>query len=130
METYVIKLRCDVKNPEPDRRSKDWNKRPVVPAGMRFIVRGDTITASEHRYQWTGQRSELGKLLLANSDHVAPSPDHIREIEEVLGDSSGAEWLLRALMKMGRVHANDIRDAVDHINREYEEKEAAAKAAK
>jgi len=127
-DAFVIELRCDLTNPEPDRRSKDWHKRPTIPAGMRFIVRGDTITSSDHRYHWTGQRSELGKLVLANSVHVAPSPDYIREIQEVIGDGHEGDSLLGALMKMGRVHANDIKDAAEFLNRQYDAEEAARAA--
>lgn len=35
----VYVLTCDVVNPTPDRRSKDWINQPVFPKGLRLVVR-------------------------------------------------------------------------------------------
>jgi hypothetical protein len=107
---YIIQLKIDIKNPEPDRRSKDWNKQPVVPQGKRFIVEyNTTLTAVDQRYQWERCNSELGRSILANSEHV--EPELIREIKIVDADFDyDGDSILRALLKMGRITRQDFRD--------------------
>src|SRR5262245_50207445 len=108
----VIQLHTDVQNPEPDRRSKDWTKIPVIKAGLRFMVlnRGPdeyaTIESSGHAYAWTTDRSPLGKLILANSDQV--SAETVRELKKVHDCDWGDESVLRILLKLGRITPADF----------------------
>jgi hypothetical protein len=116
---YILQLRTELENPESDRRSKDWHKQPIIPAGMRFIVQNDvTITAVNSRYAWVAIRSKLGALLMANSDCVEPAvrPGHhewsLREIKVVDADYDyNGDGILLALLKMGRITRQDFRDA-------------------
>jgi len=130
---YILQLRTELKNPEPDRRSKDWHKQPVVPAGMRFIVQNDvSITAVNSRYAWVAIRSKLGALIIANSDRVEPevrSGHHewsMREIKVVDADYDyNGDGILLALFKMGRITRQDFRDARAFMEAEDAAEEAA-----
>ena len=119
MSNYILQLRTELKNPEPDRRSKNWHKQPTIPAGMRLIVQNDaTITAVNSRYAWVSKRSKLGALIMANSDQVEPEirSGHndwsLREIKVVDADYDyDGDGILLALLKMGRITRQDFRDA-------------------
>lgn len=121
---YVLQLRTELKNPAPDRRSKDWHKAAVIPAGTRFIVQNDvTIMAVSQRYAWIAIASDLGKSIVANSEHVEPSA--LREIKVVDADHDyDGDGILEALLKMNRITRKDFRDARDFMNAEYEVEEA------
>jgi hypothetical protein len=111
-DVIVLQLHTDVKNPEPDRRSKDWTKLPVIKAGLRFLLceRGPdeyaTIESSGHAYAWTTDRSALGKLILANSQQVGP--ESVRELKKVHDCDWGDESVLRILLKLGRITPEDF----------------------
>lgn len=111
-DAFIVRLTKDIDNPEADRRSKDWNRRTQIKAGSRFIVQGDTIRSSEHRYAWTGERSDLGKLIMENSEKV--EAESVREMLVVHDCDWGADEVLRILLKMGKLHAADF-DAVANI---------------
>ena len=108
----VIQLHTDVQNPQPDRRSKDWNKLPIVKAGERFMVqkhREDgfaTITSCEHSYAWIADRSPLGKLIMDNSQQVGA--ESVRELMKVHDCDWGCESVLRILLKLGRIKPADF----------------------
>jgi hypothetical protein len=111
MEKYIIQTSVDVKNPEADRRSKDWHKLPVIPAASRFIVSASrdgwfTIQSSTQRYGWIAEHSELGKLIVANAERV--EPELVRELCEVHGCDWGADNVLRILLKLGRIKPEDF----------------------
>lgn len=113
MNKHIIQTTVDITNPEPDRRSKDWNKQPTLKAGSRFIVTPMhhdgymTIQSSEERYAWTTGHSPLGKLITANSTQVEPVS--ARELSEVHECAFGGEEILRILVKLGRVGPEDFK---------------------
>ncbi|HYT43693.1 MAG TPA: hypothetical protein VEP90_15240 [Methylomirabilota bacterium] len=115
---YILQLKTEIRNPTPDRRSKDWHKATVIPAGTRFIVQNDqTIMTTNQRYAWIGTKSELGTLIVANSERVEPQirDGHhewsLREIKVVDADYDyNGDGILEALLKMGRITRQDFRD--------------------
>lgn len=113
MNKYIIQTTVDIENPEPDRRSKDWNKRPLVEAGSRFIITPmhhdgyRTIQSSAERYAWITGHSPLGKLIEANSCTVGA--ESVRELSEVHECPFGGEEILRILVKLGRVGPEDFK---------------------
>jgi hypothetical protein len=114
MNKYIVQTTVDLKNPEPDRRFKDWTKRPTVEAGSRFIVSPDlardgygTIRASDERYAYVTDRSALGKLIIANSTRVEPVT--VRELSEVHDCPFGGSEILRILLKLGKVGPEDFK---------------------
>jgi hypothetical protein len=131
---YILQLRTELKNPEPDRRSKDWHKQPTIPASMRFIVQNDaTIMAVNSRYAWTAIRSKLGALIMANSDRVEPevrsghNDYSLREIKVVDADYDyNGDGILLALLKMGRITRQDFRDVRAFMAAEDAAEESAA----
>lgn len=120
---YVLQLQTDVKNPTPDRRSKDWNKRPVIPAGSRFIVQYGALYETNTRFAGEHENSDLAKLLFA---HCVPvEPESVREIQCVDADYDYDyhNRILETLLKMGRITRQDFRDArvvMDGENKESE----------
>jgi len=132
METYVIELVRDVTNPEPDRRSKDWHKLPVIKAGTRLIVRPtaheySTISSNVPRgYAFTSDRTPVGKAVLANAYQVRPESWY--ELAEVTGAMSYADSLLEDMLTLKRISRADF-EAVAQYQREEGEREAAAEAA-
>src|SRR5262245_38540900 len=124
---YVIQLRVELKNPHPDRSSpKDWNKRPTIPAGTRFIVQYDSLYETNQRFGGEYINSELGRLITANSKHVEPVS--LREIQVVDADYDYdyRHSLIEAWLEMGRLTRQDFRDARDFLSAKYAAEEAAA----
>lgn len=81
-----LTLTTAVENPAPDRRSKDWEKKPQFPAGMNFRVKtwepddpndpNDRQVASIDRigsYGYIPSRSPAHEALLAVAQERAPS---------------------------------------------------------
>ena len=120
MKRYVIMMMSTITNPEPDRRSKDWNKQPTIEAGKRFIVdplNNDgyaVIQASNKSYAWETGHSDLGKLILKNSVNVDPMSPY--ELARVHDCDYGADEILRCLLKLGKVCAEDFAAVADAIN--------------
>lgn len=120
MSKYIIETTADVTNPEPDRRSRDWTKLPTIPKGTRFVVEMlnadgfSTIQRSGGSYGWTATHTDLGKLIQANSKDVAPAS--VSELAKVHGCNYGADEILRALIKLGRVKPEDFTAVAEAIN--------------
>jgi hypothetical protein len=120
MTKHVIETTADIVNPQPDRRSKDWNKLPNITVGTRFLVEPETrdgygtIETSAKGYAWMATHSELGKLILANSKRVEPKT--VRELMVVHDCDYGGSEILRVLLKLGRVTPADFKAAADAIN--------------
>jgi hypothetical protein len=124
MDAYIIQTLREFKNPTPDGRNRDaWNKQKTVPAGMRFIVRGDSITSPSRRYVWEYERGELGKAVLANSEVVRAKS--IAEIKAVLDVDIDGDVILAELLKLGLVTVDDLRGARDSLNARWQAEEAA-----
>jgi len=104
--TKVIELTADVKNPQPDRRSKDWYKLPVIPAGMRFTNHGNYLLSSGDRYGHVYTNYPVAKLVIANAKDVAPQS--VREFARVHDVDWGGDEILRVLIKLGRVGPDDF----------------------
>jgi hypothetical protein len=107
MEAYrIYQIAEDIPNPAPDRRSKDWNKRPVIPAGSRFTVCDTSIRMTGHTYAWEGRRSDLATAIMAAA--VLVEPETVRELSVVHNCDYGGDEILRILLKLGRVNAADF----------------------
>jgi hypothetical protein len=105
--TKIISLQTTVQNPHPDRRSKDWNKLPQIEAGARFIFTdGGALRQSGERWGWCYDNEPLAKLILANSIDV--EPESVRELCAVHDCDWGEESILRILLKLGRINADDF----------------------
>jgi hypothetical protein len=114
--TKVIELTADIKNPQADRRSKDWNKLPVIPAGKRFTVHGEYIRSSVDKYAHEFVQSQLAKTILANAKDVAPnSVTEFARVHDV--DFSGGE-LMRILLKLGRIGDADFAAIAEAVKDE------------
>jgi hypothetical protein len=97
----IRQVTVDIKNPRPDRRSRDWDKLPVIPAGSRFIVHEESIRSAEHRYAWVGRKSDLGKLIEANSDQVGAQS--VKELKAIHNCDWSGDEVLRVLLKLGKI---------------------------
>jgi len=115
-DNYIIELRVDVKNPQADRRSKDWYKLPTIPAGSRFIVTSSFIMKTDSRYGTISVSNvELGKAILANAERVEPKT--VREFKYVDADwSFDGDAVLAALLKLGRITRADFVAAGELLN--------------
>lgn len=112
IKTTIIELTADVNNPHPDRRSKDWDKQPVLAHGTRFIYREDkdygmAVMPATRRYGWQPVRDGLGALIVANSKPVPPAT--WQEFAVLAGCDWGADEILRILVKLGRLGEADFR---------------------
>ena len=113
----VLELTTDVKNPKPDRRSKDWNCRPVLKAGTRFIHivterKNDweptgSLQCFETTYAYEYDTSDISKLVLANSTQVPCKT--WREFACVYDCDWSAGMILDVLIKLGRLNALDFK---------------------
>jgi hypothetical protein len=113
--TYIVETGYEIKNPKADRRSKDWNKAPIIPIGSRFVVRhnkdGYASISSTTGYGFETDRSELGKLIIANSGTA--DPKSVKELMIVYNCDWSAEEVLRILVKLGRVSKDDFKAVAD-----------------
>ncbi len=120
LNRYIVELQADVKNPEPDRRSKDWHRQPVVPSGTRFLVNytidGYATIRTADQYGWVADRSDLGRAIMANVERVEPTT--WREFAHVSDCDWGADSILRILVKLGRVGPADF-EAVAAIPEDF-----------
>lgn len=113
----VVELVRDVKNPAADRRSRDWNKAPVIKAGARFTVSSSGpdgyghVRSSAGEYGWEPTRSPLGKLIVDNAKDVEPVS--VRELMRVHDCDFSEREVLRMLLKLGRITAKDFADVGD-----------------
>ena len=108
-------LTKDVRNPEPDRRSKDWHKLPVIKAGTRFVhrenvYRGErpyyTISMAD-RYGYIADRDALAALMLDNAREVPPMTwKELAILHDC--DYGGAEYILKSLLKLGLIDGDDF----------------------
>ena len=104
----ILELTADIKNPQADRRSKDWNKLPVLNKGQRFTLHDgreyDYIYSSDHPYHQEVADRGLGKLIVDNS--VVVEPKTLTEMKRVYDiDYPNIE---EALFKLGRIEAADF----------------------
>ena len=106
-KAVVIELNHDIRNPKPDRRSKDWHCWPMVKAGMRFIVTGHSLLSSDQQFAWLGLHESLAKAIIADSTVV--EPETVRELSVVYGCDFGGSEILRILLKLGRIDAEDFK---------------------
>lgn len=105
--TVIREVTQDIKNPDKDRRSKDWNRLPVVPKGFRFCLTDTSMKQSDHgSFGYEYPCSQLGKLLMENSIGVAPVTP--REFAEVYDCAWGGWEILRILMKLKRITGEDF----------------------
>src|SRR5262245_28898380 len=130
-DNYVIELVRDVKNPEPDRRSKDWTKLTIVPAGTRLIVspKRDNYVAIENNtkgWPWTTTHSPLGKVVLANAERREPESWY--ELAIVEGCITYAGSILEDLLKIGRITRADFEAVAEYQNEEADREAAAEEA--
>jgi hypothetical protein len=114
--TKVIELIADVKNPQMDRRSKDWNKLPVIPAGKRFTVHGEYIRASSEKYSHEFMNSQLAKAVLANAKDA--TPETVTEFARVHEVDFGGDELMRILLKLGRIGDDDFAAIAEAVKDE------------
>ena len=115
----VRELIIDIKNPQVDRRSKDWNKLPVLTKGQRFTLHEgrtiDYIYSSDHHYCSEYVTNALGKLILASSIEVEPKT--FTEFSRVYDcDMSGSGAFAEALFKLGRLKAEDFEAVRKYYN--------------
>lgn len=113
-DVTIIELAVDVSNPTPDRRSKDWNKLPVVPKGSRFIVTEHTIRSSVGGYAWERDSSELGKAIIARA--IKATPTSVRELMIVYDCDFDSSEVLRMLIKLGKITPNDFEAVAKAAN--------------
>jgi|SRR5215472_15684446 len=106
----VLELTCDITNPNVDRRSKDWNKLPVLKAGQRFTLHEGReykyLLSANSRYQIETERSDLGKLIIAHAKEVEPKS--FTEMSRVYGDDESADTVAETLFKLGRIGPDDF----------------------
>ena len=107
----VLELTADVKNPNPDRRCKDWHKMPVLTAGQRFTLHEgreyNYLHSSLSRYQHEPVDGALGKLIMANAKEVEPRS--FTEMSRVHGDDESSAVVAETLFKLGRIGPDDFR---------------------
>ena len=121
MTTVIRQLRETITNPHPDRRSKDWNKLPTIPAGSQFIDNGSSLWGGR-RFTFETENTDLGKLILANSDVVPPKTP--RELAECHIGYYYAESILESLVKLGRIGPVDFI-AIAELDAKEEEAQKA-----
>jgi hypothetical protein len=106
----VLELTADVKNPNADRRSRDWHKLPVLTAGQRFTLHEgrefNYLHSSLSRYQHEPVHGALGKLIIANAIEVEPKT--FTEFSRVYGDDESAATVGETLFKLGRIGPDDF----------------------
>lgn len=120
--TKVIELTTDIKNPQVDRRSKDWNKLPVLTKGQRFTLHdgyGEVATyihASDHRFNSEYTRGGLGKLILDNSVEVEPKSltEFARIYDCDYGESDTS--IAGILLKLGRIGPDDFKAVAKYFD--------------
>jgi hypothetical protein len=110
MKCRVIELVADVTNPAADRRSRDWNKTPLLKKGQRFTVHEgkdfEFLYSCDHRYSHEIAHSDLGKAILANS--VTAEAATVTELARVHDCDFSGDEILRILVKLGRVDDTDF----------------------
>jgi|SRR5215469_5297122 len=120
--TKVLELITDVKNPHPDRRSRDWNKQPVLAKGQRFTLHDGRewkyVYSSDHRYhsEPVVRADGLGQLIVSNS--VAVEPKTFTEFARVYGDDLDPDTIARVLFKLGVIKRTDFEIAAAAFNDE------------
>jgi len=131
MTTKVLELTCDVANPQADRRSKDWNKVPVLTKGQRFtwhegrdydwLRSANTRAGQAHHYSVTEpvlQRDgNLGQLIVNNSTIVEPKT--YIEMKRVY--DCDYDGLAEVLFDLGRIGPDDFKALSEYFNEERNE---------
>jgi hypothetical protein len=118
MSVKVLQLTADIKNPQADRRSKDWNKLTTLPARARFTLHEGRenlyLMSATQRYHFEHERTELAKLILANSIEVAP--ETFTEMARVYGDDCDDYSFTKAMFALGRITREDFEAVAAYYN--------------
>ena len=114
----VLELTCDIKNPNADRRSKNWNKLPILKAGQRFTLHKgpdfDYLYSCDSRYHMEAAHQTLGKLIIANA--IESEPKTLTEMKRFYDcDYDSIEDIL---FELGRIDAADFQAVADYLNKQ------------
>jgi hypothetical protein len=117
---YVLSR--DVKNPKPDRRSKDWDKLATWPAGARVYVRevgnqiGEPATVIEFtQSQWPSLHRippYQTEQYAAIAEALTPTDETFKGLLHRL-DICDTYWILKALVRSGKISHADIEQAAN-----------------
>jgi hypothetical protein len=114
----IHELTTDIKNPHPDRRSKDWNKAPVLNKGQRFTLHEGRdyfyFYSSKQKYYSEPEHGTLGQLILANSTEV--QPETFTEYARVYDCDYGGDAFVEALFALGRIGPADFQAVAKYFD--------------
>jgi hypothetical protein len=114
IEPGHYELSCDVKNPKPDRRSKDWNKHERWPAGTKIYVRQTNI---DNEIEFIDSRWPLLHSISTYSEAYDAIGAALKPVEETYRrllhrlSVQNTYWLLKRLVIMGKITLADIEQA-------------------
>ncbi|MBO0738556.1 MAG: hypothetical protein J2P48_18620 [Alphaproteobacteria bacterium] len=141
-ERYIVEMDRTITNPDKDGRSRDWHKRPTIPAGARFKVRTHMdetpngiefevvtieLSSTPDRLAYRGYGlfgragRGLGEMILASS-HRVPART-VGELAFVHDCDYGGDTILATLLKLGRISGEDFAAVAAALDAEAAEEE-------
>jgi len=109
-------LTRDVKNPKPDRRSKEWNKLEMWPKGTQVYVRYTNINSQiefiESRWPTLQSIDSYSEAYDVIAAALEPAKETYKRLLHRIGVHN-TWWVLKRLVVMGKVTLADIEQAVN-----------------
>ncbi len=109
-------LTRDVKNPKPDRRSKDWNKLEMWPKGTQIYVRQTNVDTQiefiESRWPTLHSVDSYSETYDGIAAALEPAKETYKRLLHRI-HVRNTWWLLKRLVAMGKITFADIEQAAN-----------------